>query len=241
MRRLLARASARDVARYVLAALLLGVAIILFGAETKRHLHTIEGWLADLGPWSLVVYVAVTVVVTSLLFPESVTGMMAGVLFGLPLGLAVALAATLIAAILQFIVARHLLRQRIERLLGARPTLMAIVGAVRREELRIQFLIRLSPLNAATVSYIMGATGIRMGPFVLALTALIPHELVAVYFGHAGKHAMRLAGSHRSFGSPEDLLIIGGLVATVTVTVFISHLARRAIESAVQRLPPNIV
>lgn len=225
----------------MLAAVSVAVAVLLLGREIEKHLHAIEAWLGTLGAWGLVVYVAVTVLATSLLFPESIAGMVAGMLFGLPRGLAVALVATLLAAMLQFILARHLLQPRIERLLRARPTLMAIVGAVRHDALRIQFLLRLSPLNAATASYMLGATGVRMGSFVLALTALIPHQLVAVYFGHAGTHAMRLAGSHRPVVSAENVLVLGGLLATIAVSVVMSQLAKRAIESAVQRVPQNEV
>ena len=65
--------------------------------------------------------------------------------------------------------------------------------AVARSELKINMLLRLTPLNPATVSYILGATGVRFPGFLLACLALTPHLLIEVYFGFAGKHLARIS------------------------------------------------
>ena len=67
----------------------------------------------------------------------------------------------LLASALQFTFARRLLRARIERTLAAKPSLAAIQPAVTQDELRLQLLLRLTPLNPATIRYLLGAAGVR--------------------------------------------------------------------------------
>lgn len=65
--------------------------------------------------------------------------------------------------------------------------------------------------------------------------ALTPHLLMEVYFGHAGKHAAKLASGQGLTAHLYDVALFGGLVATITVMVFVSHLARKALNQAVAK------
>jgi hypothetical protein len=53
------------------------------------------------------------------------------------------------------------LRARIQRALAARTSLAAIQRDVRRDEFRLQVLLRPTPLNPATINYPLGAAGVR--------------------------------------------------------------------------------
>jgi uncharacterized membrane protein YdjX (TVP38/TMEM64 family) len=143
------------------------------------------------------------------------------------------LSGNLMAAAIQFGLARKLLRKRIDRTLAARPSLAAIQRAVKGDDFRLQVLLRLTPLNPASVNYLLGAAGVRFSRFLLACLALTPHLLLEVYFGHAGKHAARLAGSEGRTAHLHDLVIFGGLAVCVVVMVFVSRLARKALSQAV--------
>jgi uncharacterized membrane protein YdjX (TVP38/TMEM64 family) len=210
--------------------LLLVVVALVAGKAVDRHIAEIEAWIADLGNWGVVVFIAFFVATTSALFPESILAIMAGALFGFRSGLAIVLAGNLIAAPLQYALSRWVLHTRIARVLAGRPRLAEVQAAGRRNELGVQLLLRLAPLNPATVSYVLGAAGTRFPGFLLACVGLVPHLAAEVYLGYAGKHLVHVAG--RETLSLRDLTWIGGFIAAIAVIPFLSRLVRRALGTS---------
>ena len=155
VRRLFARASSRAALPYLAVALLLAVAVVFGGREIKHHINAIELWITGLGPWGVLAFIGLFALSTSFLVPDTVLCIIAGALFGVGWGVAAVLAGSLLAATIQFALARRLLRERIQRMLAARPSLAAIQRAVSCDEFRLQLLLRLPPLNPATVSYLL--------------------------------------------------------------------------------------
>jgi len=207
------------------------VAIVVTGHEMARHLTAIEHDITVLGPWALAVFVAIYVVGTVVLLPDSIFGVIAGAVFGLPLGFAAVLAGTVLGAALQFPLARHLLRGPVERFVADRPTLRAIRLGVAHHRRWLQALLRLTPVNRAVLSYVLASSEVRLGGYLLATLAHAPSILLEVWAGHAGRHLIHL----RSTGRPQlgrDLVIFGGLIATGLLMTWISRVARRAVEAA---------
>jgi uncharacterized membrane protein YdjX (TVP38/TMEM64 family) len=235
----LARAQSRAVLPFVAALVLLLSSAAFLGREIERHMVGIEAWTAALGPWAVLGFVGLFAIATSLLVPESLLSMAAGAVFGLGSGLAVALAGSLLAGALQYALARRLLRARIERALAARPPLAALQRAVLHDELRLQALLRLAPLNPATISYALGAAGVRFPGFVLTSLAVAPHLFVEVYFGHVGVHVARSLGSGASTRRLQDLAILAGLAAGVAAVMLLSRMAREALTRAVAAAGPD--
>lgn len=204
---------------------------MVLGSEIDRHLSAIEAWITSLGPWALLAFIVLFVLATSCLVPDSLLCLVAGALFGLYRGISAAVIGMLLASVLQFMLAHRLLRPRIQRMLAKRPALDAIQRAVRREEFRLQVLLRLTPLNPATASYVFGAVGVRFSGFLIACLALVPALIIEVSAGYAGRHMARLAGGTAS--GPREIMAIGGIVLCVIVFAFISRLARNAVAQAV--------
>jgi uncharacterized membrane protein YdjX (TVP38/TMEM64 family) len=243
VRRLLASARFRAALMYLPIGLLLIGTVILASYEIEHHIGAIEAWIANLGHWSVVAFIGFFVLTTSFLLPEAVLAIIAGALFGLLWGFAAVMAGNLIAATLQFILSQYLLRTYIQRAIAARPTLAAIQRTVNRDAYRLQVVLRLTPLNPATISYLLGAAGVRFSGFLLACLALTPHLFIEVYLGHAGKHIARMAGRHTRAVYLHDLTVIGGLVVTIIVIVFVSRTARKALMEAVSGTvtePPTV-
>ena len=159
VRRLLARAYSRAALPYVAVGLLLIVAIVFGGREIEHHINAIESWITELGPWGVLAFIGLFTLATSLLLPDTVLCIIAGALFGLYWGVAAVLAGSLLAGAMQFALSHKLLRARIQRMLAARPSLAAIQRAVSHDEFRLQVLLSLTPLNPATISYLLGAAG----------------------------------------------------------------------------------
>jgi len=233
VRRFLARANSRAVLPYLAMGLLLIVAIVVGGREIEHHINAIESWITKLGPWGVFAFVGLFVLATSFLLPDTVLCISAGALFGLGWGAAAVLAGSLMAAAIQFALSHKLLRARIQRTLASKPSLAAIQRAVSRDEFRLQVLLRLTPLNPATINYLLGAAGVRFSGFLIACLALTPNLVIEVYFGHVGKHAARLAVSNARTAHLHDLVIITGLAVCVAVMVLVSRMARKAVMQAV--------
>ena len=222
----------RTIVPYVLAAVAVVVAIVVLGREIHEHLRAMENWIAGLGIWGPIAFVALIVVATSLLVPDTALAIAAGALFGFVVGGIVVVVGGLLAAMVQYALARRLLQGAIQRETARRASLRSIVEAVRRREIGIQVLVRLTPLGPAMVSYLMGAAGVRFGGFMLACLVMIPAFLVEVYFGHAGVHVASMAGRIRGGFDLRDGLLLGGLVAVIVVMGLVGRVARRAIQEA---------
>lgn len=216
------------------------IAILLLAEEVHRHLTAIEAWVAGLGPWGPLAFVALFVIGTSLLVPESVLMVIAGTLFGLAEGGAVAVAGSLLAAGFQYALARRLLRGRIRAVLAAKPQLAAIERAVRRDETRLQWLLRLTPLSPTLISYLLGAAGVRFGGFLLACLAQLPQLFLELYLGHAGRHLASLAGDDGHPARLHDLALFGGLGLAIGLVVLLSQAARQAVAGAMAESAPSV-
>jgi uncharacterized membrane protein YdjX (TVP38/TMEM64 family) len=233
VRRFFARAGSRAAIIYLAAGLLLIIAIVAGGREIQHHINAIEAFITKLGPWGVLAFIGLFVLATSFLLPDTVLCIIAGALFGLFWGVAAVLAGSVMAAAMQFALSHKLMRERIQQALAARPSLIAIQRAVRQDEFRLQLLLRLTPLNPATISYLLGAAGVRFSGFLFACLALIPNLVIEVYFGHVGKHAARLAVSDTRSAHLHDLAIFGGLAVCVVVMVLVSRMAHNTVMQAV--------
>lgn len=227
--RLLRRAGKRATLPFIAVAVVVVVLIGVLGHSAGHHLASIERWVLEQGPTGLVVFVGVLVLATSVLVPESLFGIAAGALFGIWTGFATVLVGNVLAGVLQYLLARRLLHDRIQRLLSSRPQLAAVQRAVLQDEMRLQLLLRLTPLNSASLTYVFGAAGVRLAGFLLAFVSLIPHLLLEVYLGHAGQHFTRVSTGTRSPSFAHEAVTFGGLLITAIVVIIVSRIARKAI------------
>jgi uncharacterized membrane protein YdjX (TVP38/TMEM64 family) len=230
---LLTDAGLRRIFTYLAAGLLTAAAVFLLGHEIRLHVETIEAWIRNLGLWGLVAFVVLFVLATSLLVPESVLSIMAGALFGLKWGIPAVVVGNLLAASLQYGLSRKVLRKHIDRLIASRPSLVAIQRAAGGDKLGMQALVRLTPVNPATLSYLFGAVGVRFSGFLLACLAFVPHMVLEVYFGYAAKHATRMAVRTTHGVYAHDIAVFGGLTLTAMVMVIVSKKARQAVMQSV--------
>ena len=231
--RFLRRVYTRAVLPYLAVGVLLIIVVFVVGHKIEHHVNAIESLITELGPWGLFAFICLFILGTSFLVPDTVLCIIAGALFGLYWGVVTALVGSMLAAAIQFFFSHKLLRARIQRMITARPSLAAIQRAVSRDEFRLQVLLRLTSLNPALISYLLGTAGVRLSGFLIACLALTPNLVIEVYFGHVGKHAAMLAGSNARTVHLHDLAMIGGFVMCVAVMVLISRIARKAVMQAV--------
>ncbi|MCP4403063.1 MAG: TVP38/TMEM64 family protein [bacterium] len=233
VRLFMTRAYTRATLPYFALGLLLIIAIVVGGRELEHHINAIELWLTKLGPWSVIAFIGLFVLATSFLLPDTVLCIIAGALFGVYWGIAAVLAGSLLAGAVQFAISQKFLRARIQQTIAAKPSLNAIQRSVRHDQFRLQLLLRLTPLNPATINYLLGATGVRFSGFLIACLALTPNLAVEVYIGYAGMHAARMAGKGAQTAHLQDLMVIGGILLCAVGMILMSRMAHKAVMKAV--------
>jgi uncharacterized membrane protein YdjX (TVP38/TMEM64 family) len=206
--------------------------IIFLGDEIDRHIDGFEAWIVGLGPWASAAFALLYAVLGSIFVPDILLGIVAGASFGLARGLAVVAAGSVGGAALQYALSRRLLKPAVDSFLVSRPALAAVQAAVRQQEFKLQLLIRLTPLNRALTSYVLGATGVGFGRFLVACVALLPSLCLEVYVGYAGKHLARMTTQPGHPVALHDTLLIAGLVMAIAAMLVVSRTARRAFEVA---------
>ncbi|MEO5511686.1 MAG: VTT domain-containing protein, partial [Longimicrobiales bacterium] len=106
--------------------------------------------------------------------------------------------------------------------------------AVGESGFRIMFLMRLSPaFPFALQNYALGLTRVRFAHYAAALVGMLPGTLLYVYSGAVAREVASAAGAAPA-RTPAYYAVLGlGLVATITVTIIITRLARRSLKSQV--------
>jgi len=180
-------------------------------------------YVRGLGVLGYVVY-TLGYAVIGLFVPASVLTIGAGALFGVIGGtIVVAIGATLTAT-LAFILARTVLRKRIERWVAKNPKFVAIDRAIAREGSKIVVLVRLAAVFPFLfVNYAFGLTGIRLAPYVVAtFIGILPGAVAFVYLGAAGAAA---ATQTRT----KTIFTIAGVVIAFAVSIYVGRIAKRAL------------
>jgi uncharacterized membrane protein YdjX (TVP38/TMEM64 family) len=197
-------------------------------------------WVTGFGMAGPVVYGLAYVLGVVLFLPGAPLTIGAGVAFGLGPGTVLVSVASTIGAALAFLIARYLLRGRVERWVSDHERLAAVDRAVEHQGWRVVALTRLSPAFPFNLqNYTYGLTGVPFFQYVLASwIAMLPGTLLYVSIGATGIELASAATGAASWGATT--LRVLGFAATVSVVVLITAAARRelkAIEAEIGRSP----
>lgn len=190
-------------------------------------------WIGGLGPWGVVLFIAIYVAATVFFVPGSVLTLGAGAVFGVVWGsVYVSIAATL-GATCAFLVGRYLARDAVTRMIEGNARFAAIDQAVANEAWKIVGLTRLSPVFPFTVlNYAFGLTRVKLAHYVLASwIGMMPGTVMYVSLGSLAQ----VASGDRTRTTGEWALYGVGLLATVIVTVFVTRIAQQALAKRIAR------
>jgi uncharacterized membrane protein YdjX (TVP38/TMEM64 family) len=214
---------------------LLVVVLLARRLETRALLEDALGWIAGLGPWGPALFVLLYVAATVLLLPAVVLTLGAGAVFGVVTAFAVVSAGATLGAVAAFLIGRYVARDWVARRVAASARLGAIDEAVAREGWKIVLLTRLSPaFPFVLLNYAYGLTRVSLRQYALASwIGMMPGIALYAYLGSlAGDLAAAAAGA-RGRTPGEWALYALGLLATVAVTVFVTRVARAALDRRV--------
>ncbi|HQZ38676.1 MAG: TVP38/TMEM64 family protein [Acidobacteria bacterium] len=219
-----------------IAAILGLAALAIVGREVAAQLPRFTAWVASLGPWGPLVFIAGYSIAPVILAPAFLLTLAAGAIFGFVKGVLYVMVGATIGATLAFLSGRYVARQFVEQLLRREPRLLLIDRAVERHGFKIVALLRMSPaVPYVLLSYALGLSRIRLLDYVAASIGMLPVVAAYVYAGKiAGDLASLAAGAAPPKGAWNYALIALGFASTVVVTLVITRIARQAIEQEIR-------
>jgi len=207
-----------------------GIALLYHFLPVREWLEAFKQYVATLGPIGWILYALAYALCCVLFIPASVLTLGAGAIFGVVKGSIIVILGATLGATLSFILARTVMRRKIEAMTASNETFRALDQALTREGWKIVVLVRLSIVFPFTyINYAFGLTGIALGPYVLAtLIGIIPATVAFVYLGDAAGTA---ATATHAQTTALVIKIIGGVIA-LAVSIFVARIAARAIKRA---------
>lgn len=197
-------------------------------------LHALQ-WIDGLGVIGALAFILLYIIATVAFLPGSIVTLGAGVVFGLVLGSIYVFMGATIGATLAFLVGRYLARGWVAKKIEGNEKFRAIDEAVGREGLKIVLLTRLSPIFPFNfLNYAYGVTGVSLKDYVIGSVGMIPGTIMYVYIGSLAGNLATI-GTQTTTANPiaQWSLRIIGFIATVTVTLYVTKIAKKALDNAV--------
>jgi len=207
-------------------ALLALVVVAIRMLPVAEWLEAFKAWVRGAGAIGYVLYVVAYVVCCVFVIPAIALTLGAGAIFGFVAGSIVVIIGATLGATVAFLLARGVLRRRVERITAGHVKFRALDRAITREGTKIMWLVRLSGFPPFTwVNYAFGLTGVRLRPYIITtFFGIIPGTLAFTWAGAAGAAALT--------GTGNRILLIVTACGAILVSVFIARIALQAIRRA---------
>lgn len=194
-------------------------------------------WIQDLGLGGGIVFILIYTLATILFIPGSLLTLGAGAIFDVVLGSIYVFIGAVLGSTGSFLIGRYLARDWVARKIDNNPKFKAIDRAVARSGFRIVLLTRLSPVFPFNLlNYAFGIARVNLRDYVLGSAGMIPGTVMYVYLGSLVGSVAKI-GLEDATKSPEGqriqwIIRIVGLMATITVTLYVTKIARKALEES---------
>ncbi len=219
--------------------IMFGVAAILIVAQkffnAQQLLENALDWIDTLGPWGPIAFIIIYILATVLFLPGSLLTLGAGFLFGPISGSIYVSIGSTIGATCAFLVGRYLARGWVSKQIEGNEQFKAIDKAVADEGWKIVGLTRLSPIFPFNLlNYAFGLTQVSLRDYFFASwIGMMPGTVMYVYLGSLAGSLATLGTEGRSRTTAEWVLYGVGLVATVAVTIYVTKIAKKALQKKI--------
>lgn len=209
--------------------------VVVAALATAALMLPLQEWLRLGIAWSAaqpglagLAFVALYVVATVAFVPGLPLTLAAGALFGVVEGSALVSIGSTLGASAAFLAGRTVARDWVRRRIAAWPRFVAVDRAVESRGFVVVLLTRLSPLFPFfLLNYAYGVTAVRARDYVLgSWLGMMPATVAYVYAGSLAAGVSQALAGEAELGVTGWLLLGLGFVATVTVTVVVTRVAR---------------
>lgn len=218
--------------------LIAAVAALIFSAkyfDAPARLTAALAAIETLGPWAPAAFIGIYICATVLFLPGSILTLGAGLLFGLGLGFVYVSIASTLGATAAFLVGRYFARDWIAGKIEGNKKFKAIDEAVAGEGWKIVGLTRLSPVFPFNLlNYAFGLTKVNLRDYFFASwIGMMPGTLLYVYLGSIAGDLATLGTGTGQKSPAQWAMTVLGLAATAAVTVYITRIARKALDQRI--------
>jgi len=220
-----------------LALLLLG-GVLFLGTDLQQMLRRGLYLMRHAGVVGPVIFLGLYIFSSVLMFPSSLLTLGAGSIYGVLYGALLVSLSSTVGASAAFLTGRFLLRGPLTRRFGKSETFRVIDGAVASEGWKMVLLTRLSPVFPFNVqNYVYGLSGVSFRDYLWASwLGMIPGTIMYTYMGSLAADVASLGLEGRTRTPAEWGLTLVGFLATLGVTLYITRIARQALQ---KRIPPS--
>jgi uncharacterized membrane protein YdjX (TVP38/TMEM64 family) len=189
----------------------------------------------NLGSVGAFAFIGLYIIATVAFLPGSILTLGAGVVFGVVWGSLYVLIGATLGATAAFLVGRYLARNWVARKIEGNKKFAAIDRAVGKEGLKIVLLTRLSPVFPFNLlNYAFGITGVSLKDYFIGSVGMIPGTIMYVYIGSLAGNLARIGTETQPTNPTVQWAIrIIGFIATVAVTIYVTRIAKKALEQEV--------
>jgi uncharacterized membrane protein YdjX (TVP38/TMEM64 family) len=205
--------------------------LIVAGRYAGGFWPEVEASVGEMGFSGYLLFCAAWVLLSVTCFPVSVLGVSAGALFGPWIGMALVFPSGLVGGSVMFWLGRGLLRGKIRKMIAARPKLAAVDRLAGEQELKLNILTRLSPLNYGLASYTLAAGPTSYRAFFWGMFAILPSSMAQVWFGSLAREAA-IPGGEDGFSVGKMALLAGGLAFFLVLTWMVARMVKQAWDEA---------
>ncbi|GAB4527345.1 MAG: hypothetical protein Tsb0014_08020 [Pleurocapsa sp.] len=234
--------------KYIVFGLLIVVAIPLIATPAQAQETMSNGsfnpqeilrnalqWVDSLGAVGAIAFMLIYIIATVAFLPGSILTLGAGVVFGVVLGSVYVFIGATLGATLAFLVGRYAARGWISQKIAGNQKFKAIDEAVGKEGLKIVLLTRLSPVFPFNLlNYAFGVTGVSLKDYFIGSVGMIPGTIMYVYIGSLAGSIATIGGANQPSNPTITWVIrIIGFIATVAVTLYVTKIARKALDESI--------
>jgi uncharacterized membrane protein YdjX (TVP38/TMEM64 family) len=220
---------------------ILGIAsvILIIGHELELYLPDLELWIQKLGVFAPLGFIALFVVLTPVFISVDTLCFAAGLLFSLGAAQVYMTIATYLASALIFFLGRYAFKDRVVTFIAKHKQLATLDTTISHQPFKLMFLLRLTPLPFAMLSYAFSVTEARFWPYLGATSGILIYNASLVYMGYTTKHLAGLvSGSAKQSDVSYPLLALGVLIS-VLVLYYVTKIARETINQLNSESPDS--
>lgn len=194
-------------------------------------------WVKDLGAIGVVAYILIYNLATVLFIPGSLLTLGGGAIYGVVWGSIYVFIAATLGATFAFLIGRYVAQDWVSKKIEGNAAFKAIASAVAQDGFKIVLLTRLSPIFPFTLlNYAFGVTQVSLKDYIVGSVGMLPGTVLYVYLGSLAGDLTTTATNQPLTAEAQTaqwIIRILGLAATIAVTIYITRIAKKALNQSV--------
>ncbi len=201
--------------------------VLLIGHELELYLPDMEVWVQDMGVFAPLGFVLLFVVLAPIFVSVDALCFTAGILFPIATGELTVMVATYLSAALIFYLGRDLFRASVLTIIAGHQRFATLDKVISGDNaFKLMFLLRLTPLPFALLSYALSVTEAKFWPYLVATSGILIYNGTLVYLGYTTKHlsGFLVKGASQT-GFVSHAMLVFGLLVLLAVLIYAAKIA----------------